>query len=147
MTRTDCPVAAKARDFAQAIATHQEKDELYFEAGPKSGPEHEAHGEALEQVWNHIIELQDETMDLQPTSALGLAMQVALAIDELVQLQSMHFEESEREERFKRVRRVLRDVLTTFCPVEVAKLGLVDFFVSSKLSEQFSRDAVAPKPS
>lgn len=147
MAPADCPVAAKAQDFAQAIASHLHYDELYFTTGPTSGPEREANGDALEGAWDRVIGLQDEVMDLHPTSALGLGMQVALAVDELVQLETMIFEDDERRERFKRVRRVLVDVLTTFCPVDVAKLGLVDFFVSHKLSEQFSRDAVAPKPS
>lgn len=147
MAPADCPVAAKAQDFAQAIASHHHYDDLYFTTGPSAGPEREANGDALEGAWERVINLQDEVMDLRPTSALGLSMQVALAVDELVQLETMIFEDDERRERFKRVRRVLADVLTTFCPVEVARLGLVEFFVDHKLAEQFSKDAVAPKPS
>lgn len=144
---TVCPVAALATDFAQALAEHSRADELYFGQGHVDGPEHDANGDALERAWDHVLCLQETAMELQPTSPLGVAIQVALAVDELVQLQTMVFEDGEREERFKRVRRVLRDVIVTFCPVELAKLGLVEFFVSNKLAEQFSRNAVAPRPS
>lgn len=147
MALADCPVAAKAQDFAQALATHQRKDEEFFSPNRLEGSELDATSDELDAAWGRIAELQDETMDLCPTSPLGLAIQVALAVDELVQLETMVFEIGEREERFQRVRRVLRDVLQTFCPVEVARLGLVEFFVSRGLSEKLTAVPPGPKPS
>lgn len=144
MTLAACAVAAMADDFALAVATINEIDER------PPQPEGAARERAMadqEAAWDRLYDLQDAAMAATATSQEGIALQLALGIDELTQLETIDLEHDEREAKFKNLRKVLRSALMAMDARLAFKLGIVGMFVGYGFAEQWARRNVAPKPS
>lgn len=140
MPLADCPVAAMARDFAVTIATINELDDKVGQMISIDDPEYT-------RAWDRLYDLQDEALAKVATSETGLALQLALAFDELTKLETIDFTHSEREASFRNLRRIVRSAMLTMDPRIAGRVGLIEMFVGHAAAEQFKRQNVAPKPS
>lgn len=144
MPLADCPVAAMARDFALTVSTINKYDDVLASV---QGEEAERAWQAHDEAWEHLYELQDVAMAADARSQTGIALQLALGIDELVQLETMALEHELRERKFMQLRNVMRRALLVMDPRIASQLGVIELFVGFEFADQFKRKNVAPLPS
>lgn len=130
-----CPVEILLPAFKLGIANIHATEDAYYTGQKVEEPEQDATWQAHNEAWWNVWHLADVALDVTPTSQAGLAVQLALAIDQLVILECTRQGDEDREEMCRRVRMAIRRALERMDLAPVRDAGILAFFLGERPGE------------